>query len=214
MSGFSAKNSHDIFIDFLSKKKLNELLHRASFDTNVGQPLLQKQIQERLANISSIKPKVKIGEDEITIKGITYNRCSIYIDFYSNKIQVGHFTLHFYKNNENAAGNVGRIHFKNDRKKLRHTIKFNKNNKNTIYMNYLEFPDKIQPYLEVPFQVVKSILNEYINPDSELFLGKKLTSMSDAPHICTIRTEKVFQPTTRKISTTRKTHQKYKSHYN
>ena len=47
MSSFSAQNSHDIFIDFLSKTKINELFHRVSTDPDLDQPLLQKQIFDR-----------------------------------------------------------------------------------------------------------------------------------------------------------------------
>ena len=149
-------------------------------------------------------------------KGKPTTRCSIYIEFYENDEDniVGYITLHFYINKMKEAGNIGRIHARNTKKRLRHAIKFNKNENDIIYMNYVQFPDKIQPYLEEPFNVVKSIINEYINPESELFLGKKLTSKSYTMNDCTRITQKIFEPSTKKIVGTRKTHQKYKSRNN
>lgn len=216
MSGFSAQNTHDIFIDFLSKKKLNELFHRVSVDPKLDQPLLQKQIIDRLPYNCPLKPNVKLKRVKYDDKGKPITRCSIYIEFYENNEDniVGYITLHFYINKMKEAGNIGRIHARNTKKRLRHAIKINKNDNGMIYMNYVQFPDKIQPYLETPFQITKNIINEYLTPGHVIFLGEKLTSKSYTMNECTRIKEKIFEPSTKKIVGTRKSHIKYKSRNN
>lgn len=173
---------------------------------------MQIQIQEQLPTNSPLRVHVEVSVQKSDLqKGIKYKQCSIYIKFMENKNQIGHITIHFYKQFMKRSNNIGRIHARNNRRNFKHAYTFRTNTNNSISMELISFPNQIHPSLQTPFAIVTQILNQYIHPESDLFLGKNLTSMTDSVHDCVSYTERVLRQSRTPLSSTRKSNAKYKS---
>lgn len=163
--------THDIFFNFLTRKKLNELLLRAE-ETN-GRKILEDQINQRLQGISPI-----VARTEVSTSQNSYY-CSLYINFINRYgKQIGHFTFHFSPNSQ-KFGNIGRLHPKNNRNtQKRYTFHFNKNIQinNSIRMSISVSPQMISSELKEPFQKCIDVFNDYFNPENDYYLGKQIFS--------------------------------------
>lgn len=170
--------SHTIFFNFLTNKKLKELLHRA--DPKSYDKVLETHINSILKEQTPLYAEVIIDSINPT--------CSIYIDLYIKnkkpKKQVAHVTIHLYKNNVSISRNVGRIHVKNNRTNKGHVAKFDQVDSDSIRITFIEFPNQISESLNKPFQIIENILNEYFHEQSPLFLGNQLTKNSTLDHPC------------------------------
>lgn len=204
-------NSHNSWFDLLSYTKLNELFQRASWDPVNDKILLQQHINSQLPKgyYSKIEVSKKFTRKNKN-KFITSNICSIYIKiFYKHTdvyIQVAHFTLHFFKHKEMKNLSTGRIHFKNNKTQRSHVIRINKNANDKINMVITSYPNKPSESLQQIYSIIIIIINQYMTPDSPIFLGIPLTSMSinSIEHPCINLTEKEWKPSKTPLRHTRK----------
>jgi hypothetical protein len=168
-----AFKTHDLFFQVITRKKLNELLNRATGDKN----MIENHINQRLKN--------KRCEVKLSNKN-TY--CDIFIGFFNidNKNQLGHISFHIASENKLLSKNSrknGRFHAKNNiNKNLKYTLRFNKVN-DTLKIS-LDKVVKIRKEFEECLIVALAILNEYFNHNSELYLGNRLTRFKDEETTC------------------------------
>jgi hypothetical protein len=99
--------SHKLFFEILTRRRLNELLYRASEETNY----LQNQINDRLQAIGSeLSATSEVNRND-------NNECSIYIKYYRLNTEIGHITFHLMPELQidNSARRFGRLHSQNKR---------------------------------------------------------------------------------------------------
>ncbi len=110
--------------------------------------------------------------------------CDLYIEFYNERnIQIGHISFHFSpKDNKLRNQRQGRFHAKNNRNKSVYTFKINKTNPSSILMySKNKFIRKdFKPYLVIGM----TILNDYFNKDSPLYLGNYTHNYNTNKHEC------------------------------
>jgi hypothetical protein len=103
----NAHTTHKLFFETLTRRRLNELLHRA----DKGTKYLENQLNERLQDIGS----------ELTatseVKKNKWNECSIYISFKKDDNEIGYISLHLMPEIKmnNSARKYGRLHSQNKR---------------------------------------------------------------------------------------------------
>jgi hypothetical protein len=157
------EKTHDEFFRVITRKKLNELFLRAS-----NPDILQKQIN---ANLSVGYVFVKVNRKS--------NECLIIFNYLSNAINQGHITLHFKKADKinnmkwgNPNINIGRFHLKNNvLKNKKYTMRINKQGNDKIQMYLTHRATNIRPELKVFTDAVLDILNMYLDPLSNEYLG-------------------------------------------
>lgn len=175
---YNPHNTHDVFFREITRRKLNELLNRADVSTKV----LENHINERLP--SHIRSTTQVGINNTT------KFCSIYIYFKSsdNSIQFGHISFHLYpkylvdKYKRNST--AGRFHVKNNMRNIYYTLRVNKNTRASKIILSVPQQRFANPELEIASNITIQLLNEYLEPSSELFLGTKLTSDNIGEHVC------------------------------
>ncbi len=189
----NTKNTHDMFFRWISKKKLNELYHRADKKTRV----LEAQLNASLNNIRS-RVVVKDGGE--------YN-CSIYIEYYKEHKRIGHLTIHFNKKEKNIQTLNGRIHVTNNINKTRKypllISPTSVQNQNTISLS-LGSHHQVRQDLVPAFQTTIELLNTYFDPQSEYYLGNHMTILSNIPHRCVKDVKRIIGSLRIPINKTRK----------
>jgi hypothetical protein len=162
--------THDLFFEVLSKNKLNELLNR------ISSGYLTNQINNNLQNYI-VKCEIKD------------NICDTYIHFYEINTgkQIGHISFHLDKLNKQLnyySLQKGRFHVVNNRNRNRYyTLKINRTNDNSIIM-YVKSNLTMKDNLSECTTVTLNILNDYFNPNSNLYLQYRLTKYGNKNHIC------------------------------
>jgi hypothetical protein len=174
----NAHNTHELFFREITRRKLNELLNRADVSTKI----LENHINERLP--PHIRSNTHVGMNNTT------KLCSVYIYFKShdNFQQFGHISLHLhpkylvdkYKRNSTA----GRFHIKNNIRKIYYTLRVNKNTSSGKIILSIPQQQFTNPELNFASTITTQLLNDYLSPSSELFLGNKLTSDNIGEHAC------------------------------
>jgi hypothetical protein len=188
------EQTHDIFFKVITRKKLNELLLRAS-----DQTILQKQI-------NGILPK---GHVNISVISKT-TECGIYFNYYINTIKQGHITLHFKKADKirnsqwgNPNINIGRFHLKNNMyKNKKYTLRINKQNNDKIQIYLTHRIKDIRPELQEFTKTVLDKLNMYFNPGSSEYLG--YYKFPNQKHPCMANLDRVFMHSRTPLRNTRK----------
>jgi hypothetical protein len=169
----NASNTHDIFFDFITEKKLNELYHRADGGNS---SYLANQINSRLQNI---RCKIKLGK-----VGNYY--CDIFLNYYDlSNVKIGHISLHMspkYTNPSNPTFKSNRFHIINNQGKSKHTIRFNQNSKNMISLSLNTNVDPNKIFFNAK-NVTMEILNDYFDQNSPEYLGIPKTS-AQGVHKC------------------------------
>lgn len=198
-----AYKTHDLFFKIITKNKLNELLYRADKRTKY----LETQINNNLTDancVVSITPQKTF--------------CDIYINFFDLKGEkIGHISFHITTENKNIKRENGRFHAKNNKKPFTYTLKFQKFKRAKNFNEYLimYFNSKIDSSeFEKCLNTTLTILNEYFNPDSKLYLKHKMTKLSeDDSHDCLKKIEKQMTSKFKtRLQKTRSVHPALKSH--
>lgn len=186
--------SHNIFFRVITPNKLNEFLNRTIPSTTTQQSKLEEDIYIEL------RRKINDIECNVEIEHNNNNMCDVYIKFRKiNGEKVGHISFHLDSEDKSLytlARRRGRIHAQNNKNKKRtHTLKINQYrliNENAIKLSVstelnirTEFNDCIVATLNV--------LNSYFQPDSPLYLDKKLTEFGDTGHKCLGLTQNKFK---------------------
>jgi hypothetical protein len=175
----NAYQTHDLFFQIITRKKLNELLNRADKRTKY----LETQINNNLNNAKCI---VRLSNQG--------NYCDLYIEFFDlNEKRIGHVSFHIEPENKNINPENGRFHGKNNKKHFTYTLKFQKFKRAKNFNDYLimYFNSKIHSSeFEECLKTTLTILNEYFNPDSKLYLKHKMTKISNETHACFEKIEK------------------------
>jgi hypothetical protein len=190
--------THDLFFKIITRNKLNELLYRADERTNY----LETQINN---NLTDAKCVVSLSN-----KG---NYCDIFIEFIDfNDKRIGHLSFHITSENKGIKRENGRFHAKNNKKHFVYTLKFQKFKRAKNFNEYLimYFNSKINSSeFENCLKTTLTILNEYFNPDSKLYLKHKMTKLSEQPkpHPCLeIIEEQMTSKFKTRLKNTRKVH--------
>jgi hypothetical protein len=199
-----AYKTHDYFFHIITPKKLNELLYRADERTKY----LETHINNNLTDAKCI---VKIKSHT------TY--CDIYIEFFDLKrYKIGHVSFHITSENKGIKRENGRFHAKNNKKPFTYTLKFQKFKRAKNFNEYLimYFNSKINSNeFENCLKTTLTILNEYFNPDSKLYLKHKMTELSEQLklHPCLEKIENQMKSKFKtKLQKTRSVHPALKSH--
>ena len=178
--------THNIFFDYLTCKKVNELLKRADKGYNLRESatVIEEDIQPLLPSPFTVKTRVQVDLE---------NQCNIYIIFFEGeysfeeKHRIGHITLHLSKDNIQRRKNIfkmnpaqtntpGRLHLGNNRSKtLRSHVIHVENEKNKIKLEVRHRPSVIENKLKICADIAINVLTEYFNPSSILFLGNSRT---------------------------------------
>jgi hypothetical protein len=159
--------TQEIFFKKLTRNKLNELLNRISSN------YLKNQL-------SSILFEYNINTT------ISKNCQNIYINFFKNNEQIGHISFHLSKNNKNMKNNAlrkGRLHATNNKNKNRYFPIRVDIMSNTMTMT-INSPLVMSNDLSICVNTTLNIINDYLNPQSNLYLKYKLTQYGDKEHKC------------------------------
>jgi hypothetical protein len=166
-----------LFFNAITRKKLNELLKRADADTRV----LEMHINERLND--SLRSHVDVNNKS------SQSYCDILINYYENHTYLGHFTVHCKMDDLtmcNTSRKNGRIHLKNKNNTC-YTIKCNarklQNANDSVTMKYRTW-QFIRPKLKQCLDATLSVLNDYMDFNSELSLDIQLTKYKLDMHPC------------------------------
>lgn len=171
-----AHETHDVFFQVISPKKLNELLHRSDKNTKV----LEEHINEELKH--NEKPFICTTDVSNDKTG-----CHIYIDFFNiNNNKIGHISFHLISDNKdmgNYSRKVGRFHVRNNRNRnCYYPLTFKKENDSMKI--FLTYPVPMRQELKECIEPTIEILNSYFDETSDIRLSKKMTTNSDTDHKC------------------------------
>lgn len=166
-----AHESHEIFFKTITRNKLNELLNR------VITGYLKNQINSVLHGFY-----VKVNFDTELCNGI-------YIHYHDiNDKDIGHISFHLSKDNSlpNSFKRKGMFHVKNQRNRNRcYTLRVTR--KNALYNMKVNSPLKMKSDLEYCVNSTLKILNDYTEPNSQYFLGNRLTWLSNKDNVCLVK---------------------------
>ncbi len=173
--------SHKLFFEILTRRRLNELLHRASEETNY----LQNQINDRLQAIGSeLVAKSEVDRND-------NNECSIYIKYYrlnDTNIEIGHITFHLMPElqMDNSARRFGRLHSQNKRNRtVRQVMHIARLNDDSMKIKLVAYHAFATGPLKVAINTTIELLNEYFSKDSPNFIGKRIMDTIETnPHPC------------------------------
>jgi hypothetical protein len=164
--------THDLIFKYLSKKKLNELLLRA--DNGILEDEINKRLKKEKLDIPIV------ANAEVSTDAKTNNKCSLYIHFYNNGKPFGHISFHFSPKMSKVPGKSppinGRVHPKNNRNTQRkYTFRFNANDANdSIRISLSKYCPKMNPQLEKCTNISVGVINDYLDKESNYFLGNPL----------------------------------------
>jgi hypothetical protein len=164
--------THEIFFKTITRNKLNELLNR------VTTKYLERQINKVLKGYKAIT--------ELNTKKCKYIIIK-FTDLNNNKI--GHITLHLDKVNRNMSNSnqmKGRLHAVNNRNKNKYYT-FRVSHKNDLYEMKVNSYLKMSQDLDYCVTTTLRILNDYTEPNSSYFLGKRLTILGSKNNDCLIK---------------------------
>jgi hypothetical protein len=195
----NAHATHKLLFEILTRRKLNELLHRADENTNY----LQDQVNERLQAVGS----------ELTATSEVYKNdnkeCSIYIKYYKNDNEIGHITFHLMPElKQNGKANTfGRLHSRNTRNKtVRQVMHINRLNEDSMRIKLVAYHSFTTGSLRQAIDTTIELLNEYFYKDSPNFLGIHIMdSIEKKSHPCFSIIEKQFQQQQYKVKRLRNT---------
>lgn len=174
-----------IFFQAITRKKLNELFHRADSERmsdNIS--ILAKDIAQILNNQLRVKSVVNRKD----------NHCDIIITYYNHNYnhnnEIGHLTIHCKVDNTTLHKQQrmqGRIHFKNKFNNSCYTLKCKSRplqNANTSVTISHETGKFIRPKLKQCLDATLLILNHYLDFNSELSLDIPMTKYRYEDHPC------------------------------
>ncbi len=159
--------SQRIFYDSLTEKKLNELLNRSDESTRIMETHINNLLSP-FALLSSVR--VKSPE----------SHCDIIINYFDNNQNIGHFTIHLKMDDSSMIPykrKNGRIHMKT--KNTCYTMKCNKRKindaNNSVSIYYSKSEKYIKPNVSKCLDATLSVLNEYMDFNSNLSLDISMT---------------------------------------
>jgi len=194
--------SHEIFFHSVTPKKLNELLHRADDKSRTLETHINTKLHESICT-----SRIKIDTSGV---------CSIYITFKDiyTKNDIGHISFHLTVDKKTKYGTkntLGRFHAINNKDSNRkHTLKMNRVN-NSLRMSVVPYPGILNNKFKECIDTALSVLNEYFNPGSDIFLSNTLTKYSSQTHPCSTIIQRTLEKHKRPLKTTRKTHKLHHS---
>lgn len=163
-------NTQLLFLERLSRKLLNELLHRFSRYNNKD-PLIVSDIQSERINNTSLNKQLKIDAN-IDMKG-QYSP-SLYIgykDGVHNK-QLFHVSIHLAPAYNSKNHNL--IHFKNNIRRTTRKLRVYGHNttQNAFCLNYRTNNAFEDTHIQAEADIVLKVLNSYFNPtNNKMYLG-------------------------------------------
>lgn len=166
-----AHNTHEIFFRKITRNKMNEFLNR------VSTKYLENQINQKL-------------EEYRAITKLNINNCkNVYIEFKDkNQNKIGHISFHLSKEKKNMTNTSlrkGRLHIVNNRNTQKyHTLRVNY--KNELLTLSVNSPLKLNKELDHCIDTTISIINSYLDINSDYSLQYKLSSMGDKENECLI----------------------------
>ena len=185
---YNISRSHNIFFNYLTCKKVNELLKRADNIPGLDESILSNDIQPKLPPEYNVETKVKYDLD---------NQVNIYITFLKNKNEIGHVTLHLTKENKvftkqlkktSKTNTPGRLHGVNTRGiKSRHIIEVtNIGDRFTLEVRHR--PDVIEKGLKRCIDTTIGVIEEYFNKQNvSLYIGKERTYSGEHKYFKKVR---------------------------
>jgi hypothetical protein len=167
------------FFEAITKKKLNELFHRADSTRSPNNvSILAKHIGQYLE--SPLKVESVVNENKAY--------CDIIITYYKSEKEIGHFTIHCKvddKTLRNSSRKQGRIHLKNNN--TCYTVKCKSKplpNANTSVEISYETGQFIHPILKKCLDYTLNVLNQYMDFNSNLSLDIPMTKYKYKEHSC------------------------------
>lgn len=193
----SSKETHQNFFSVLSPNKLNELYHRASSG------ILENHINENLQD----------GYSNVFVESGGLWICTIYIFLYNSKDnKLGHLSLHINPEDKKIKNLSGRLHLRNNISRNRKypliIQQITNNQQNSILIKLNSYP-KIVDNLKQMANVAINILSTYFNPNSDLYLSKKITPNSNTQHTCLEKVRKNFGKSIKSRKSLQSTRKKY-----
>ena len=207
--------THNIFFDYLTCKKVNELLKRADrYYTKIPRiSILEYDIQQTLPPTIQVQTAVTLDNE---------NQCNIYISFQEGEYKIGHITLHLtkdnsrirkstFKRNKTITNTIGRIHVRNNRgnRSRSHVIQVT-NSTDRFKFELRGIPSVVENKLKQCANAAIGVIEEYFNPESSLFLGNVRTKPGKHRYFAKIRTN--LQTSSTPLRGTRKANKTEREH--